>query len=61
MPQSKLYIGLDSPSEYRIAQNFDWGNFDVFDAFQLDHQNLSYQNNCLIKTIQRLQVYGERQ
>ena len=28
---------------YRIAQNFDWGNFDVFDIFQLDHQNLTGQ------------------
>ena len=28
---------------YRIVQNFDGGNFDVFDAFQLDHQNLTHQ------------------
>ena len=24
---------------YHIAQNFDRGNFDIFDAFQLDRQN----------------------
>ena len=28
---------------YCIAQNFDGGNFDVFDAFQLDCQNLTRQ------------------
>ena len=28
---------------YRIAQNFDGGNFDAFDAFQLDRQNLTRQ------------------
>ena len=43
------YAGLVS---YRIAQNFD-----VFDAFQPDRQNLPVK---LLKTIQRLQVYGER-
>ena len=26
---------------YSIAQNFDGGNFDVFDIFQLDRQNLT--------------------
>ena len=26
---------------YRIAQKFDGGNFDVFDVFQLDRQNLN--------------------
>ena len=35
-------------------QNFDWGNFDIFDAFQLDRQNLTCQ-------IEHLQVCGERQ
>ena len=29
--------------EYRIAQNFDGGNFDVFDVFQPDRQNLTRQ------------------
>ena len=28
---------------YHIAQNFDRGNFDVFDVFQLDRQNLTCQ------------------
>ena len=28
---------------YRIVQNFDGGNFDVFVTFQLDHQNLTRQ------------------
>ena len=28
---------------YHIAQNFDGGNFDVFDTFKLDHQNLTRQ------------------
>ena len=28
---------------YRIAQNFDRENFDLFDIFQLDHQNLTCQ------------------
>ena len=28
---------------YHIAQNFDGGNFDIFDALQLDHQNLTHQ------------------
>ena len=28
---------------YRRAQNFDGGNFDVFDAFQLDRQYLTRQ------------------
>ena len=28
---------------YHIAQNFDGRNFDVFDAIQLDHQNLTHQ------------------
>ena len=26
---------------YRIAQNFDGGNFDIFDTFQPDRQNLT--------------------
>ena len=29
--------------KYRIAQYFDGGNFDVFDAFQLDRQYLTRQ------------------
>ena len=29
--------------EYRIAQNFDGGSFDVFDIFQLDRQYLTCQ------------------
>ena len=29
--------------KYRIVQNFDGGNFDVFVAFQLDRQNLTHQ------------------
>ena len=28
---------------YRIAQNFDGGNFNIFDAFQLDRQCLTRQ------------------
>ena len=28
---------------YRIAGNFDGGNFDIFDAFQPDRQNLTRQ------------------
>ena len=45
--------------QYRIAQNFDRGNFDIFDTFQLDRQKFN-PSNCL-KAIQHLQVYGERQ
>ena len=30
-------------ASHHIAQNFDGGNFDVFDAFQLDRQNLMHQ------------------
>ena len=30
-------------NDNRIAQNFNGGNFDVFDAFQLDRQNLTCQ------------------
>ena len=34
-------------NDYHIVQNFDGGRgggeFDVFDAFQLDHQNLTCQ------------------
>ena len=26
-----------------IAQNFDRASFDIFDAFQLDHLNLTFQ------------------
>ena len=36
---------------YCIAQNFDRGNFDVFDAFQLDRQNLTHQivyKQCIV-------------
>ena len=28
---------------YRIAENFYGGNFDIFDAFRLDRQNLTRQ------------------
>ena len=28
---------------YHIAGNFDGGNFDIFDAFRPDHQNLTHQ------------------
>ena len=38
---------------YRIAQNFD-----IFDAFQLDDQNLTCQ--IFLKALQHLQVHGER-
>ena len=38
---------------YRIAGNFDGGNFDVFEAFQPDRQNLTCQIfksiQCLVK------------
>ena len=38
---------------YRIAGNFDGGNFNVFDAFQPDRQNLTRQIfkaiQCLVK------------
>ena len=33
----------ENAMKYRMAQNFDGGNFDVFDAFQLDGQNLTHQ------------------
>ena len=42
-------------SRYRIAGNFDGGNFDVFDAFQPDCQNLTCQ---IFKAIQ---WFGKRQ
>ena len=32
-----------SANHDRMVQNFAGGNFDVFDAFQLDHQNLTRQ------------------
>ena len=35
---SSLYL-----VNYRIAQNFDGGNIAIFDAFQLDRQNLTCQ------------------
>ena len=35
------------------------GNFDIFDAFQLDCQNLTYQ--IIEKIVQHLQVYREGQ
>ena len=40
-----LSISLLSVILYHIAQNFDerGGNFDIFDAFQLDRQNLTNQ------------------
>ena len=44
-------------SAYCIVQNFDGGNFDVFEAFELDRQNLTHQ--IVLKTVQPLQVYGE--
>ena len=44
---------------YHIAQNFDGGNLDIFDVFELDRQNLTHQ--IVYKTVQHLQVYGERQ
>ena len=44
---------------YRIVENFDGGKFDVFDAFQLDCQNLTHQ--IIEKIVQHLQVYRERQ
>ena len=43
-----------------MAQYFDGENFEVFDAFQLDRQNLTRQI-IYVKTIQHLEVYGERQ
>ena len=36
---------------YRIAGNFDGGNFDGFDVFQPDRQNLTRQ---ILKAIQYL-------
>ena len=36
-------VVLTSSTIYHIAQNFDGGNFDIFDAFQLDRQNLTCQ------------------
>ena len=39
-------------SWYRIAQKFDGRNFDVFDTFQPDSQNLTRQN---FQVLQRLQ------
>ena len=39
-----LSISLLSVILYCIVQNFDGGrNFDIFDAFQLDRQNLTNQ------------------
>ena len=42
----------------KYMQNFDKGNFDVFDVFRLDHQNFTHQN--FLKALQCLQVCGER-
>ena len=42
---------------YRIVQNCDEGHFDIFELYRPSKFNPS---NCL-KTIQHLQVYGERQ
>ena len=39
-------------------QNFDWGNFDVFDTFQLDRQTFTRQ---IFKALQHLKVHGKRQ
>ena len=39
--------------KYHIVGNFDGGNFDIFDAFQPDHQNLTREifkaTQCLVK------------
>ena len=40
-----------SKAAYRIAGNFDGGNFDIFDALQPDCQNLTHQ---IFKVIQHL-------
>ena len=40
----------------RIVQNFDGGNFDVFDAFHLDRQNLTRQNNTVFTGVWRKTV-----
>ena len=37
------YYDFSQVLKYRIVENFDGGNFDVFDAFQLDRQNLTRQ------------------
>ena len=54
------YIGIRLTS-YRIPGNFDGGNFDVFDAFQSDHQNLTCQIfkaiQCLVKDTGHLSKY----
>ena len=44
---------LENQTSYRIAGNFDGGNFDGFDAFQPDRQNLTRQilKACLVKDI----------
>ena len=42
--------------KYRKVQNLMGGNFDVFDAFQPDSQNLTHQT--VQKTMQHLQVYA---
>ena len=48
---------------YHIAGNFDRGNFDVFDAFQPDRQNLTHQIfeaihvQCLEKDTDHLSKY----
>ena len=38
----KVYLIDLENLKYRIAQNFNGGNFDVFDAFQLDCKNLTH-------------------
>ena len=49
--QFTIYICIQSNSPYRIAGNFNGGNFDGFDAFQPDRQNLTRQ---ILKAIQCL-------
>ena len=48
-------------THYCIARNFDGGNFDVFDVFQPDHQNLTHQIfksiQCLVKDSDHLSKY----
>ena len=46
---------------YRIARNFDGGNFDGFDAFRPDRQKLTRQIlkaiQCLVKDTNHLSKY----
>ena len=39
--QCRYVLQLQLSLYYRIAQNCDGGNFDIFDTFQLDRQNLT--------------------